>query len=131
AQDDSDYWKDGTMRNEQRDLARKRLDRELKYYRLAGREKNPTPELLRRVRQVLGLKVTEVARELGVTRSVVFRLEQKEAAGTISLRAMDRVANAMGCKVVYAVIPLDGTTLKEMADRRKWSKLLAGEQAER
>jgi hypothetical protein len=26
--------------------------------------------------------------------------------------------------VVYAVIPNDGKTLEEMADRRKWSKLL-------
>jgi hypothetical protein len=30
----------------------------------------------------------------------------------------------MNCKVVYAVIPHDGKTLEEMADRRKWSKLL-------
>jgi hypothetical protein len=37
---------------------------------------------------------------------------------------MTRVANAMNCKVVYAVIPYDGKTLDEMADRRKWSKLL-------
>jgi hypothetical protein len=55
---------------------------------------------------------------------VIFRLKQSEGRGTISLRAMTRVANAMNCKVVYAVIPHDGKTLEEMADRRKWSKLL-------
>jgi hypothetical protein len=93
-------------------------------YRLAGKEKYPTRELLRRVRQVLGVPVAEVAQALGVNRSVIFRLEQSERRGTISLRAMTRVANAMNCKVVYAVIPRDGKTLDEMADRRKWSKLL-------
>jgi predicted DNA-binding mobile mystery protein A len=112
------------MRNGERDFARRKLDEELRFYRLAGKEKHPTQELLRRVRQVLGVPVAEVARALGVNRSVIFRLEQSEGRGTISLRAMTRVANAMNCKVVYAVIPHDGKTLEEMADRRKWSKLL-------
>jgi hypothetical protein len=55
---------------------------------------------------------------------VLFRLEGSEARGTISLRAMSRVAQAMDCKVVYALIPSDGTTLEEMAGRRKWKKRL-------
>jgi len=112
------------MRNEVRDLARRKLDEELRFYRQAGKEKHPTRELLRRVRQVLGVPVAEVAQKLGVNRSVIFRLEQSEGRGTISLRAMTRVANAMNCKVVYGVISQDGKTLDEMADRRKWSELL-------
>jgi transcriptional regulator with XRE-family HTH domain len=112
------------VRDEQRDYARRSLDKELRFYRMAGREKNPTQELLRRVRQVLGVPVAEVAKALKVNRSVIFRLEQSEARGTISMRAMSRVANAMGCKVVYAVIPCDGKTLEEMADRQRWIKLL-------
>jgi transcriptional regulator with XRE-family HTH domain len=103
------------------------LDNELRYYRLAGKEKRPTPELLRRVRQVLGLPAAEVARALGVNRSVLFRLEGSEARGTISLRAMSRVAQALDCKVVYALVPNDGTTLEETADRRKWKKRLGVE----
>jgi hypothetical protein len=59
-----------------------------------------------------------------VNRSVVFRHEESEARMTISLRAMNRIANAMDCKVVYAVIPRDGGTLEEMAERRKWEKVL-------
>jgi hypothetical protein len=65
---------------------------------------------------------------MGVNRSVLFRLEGSEARGTISLRAMTRVAQALGCQVVYALIPSDGTTLEEMADRRKWMKRLKVEQ---
>ena len=49
------------VRDEQRDYARRSLDKELRFYRMAGREKNPTQELLRRVRQVLGVPVAEVA----------------------------------------------------------------------
>ena len=112
------------MRDEQRDAARRELDKELRPYRVAGKEKNPTQELLRRVRQVLGIPVAEIAQKLGVNRSVILRLEQSEARETISVRALGRVAAAMGCRVVYAVIPKYGETLQEVADRRKWTKLL-------
>ena len=70
--------------------------------------------------------MAEVAWEMGVNRSVIFRPEQREGRGTISLRAMARAAKAMDCKMVYAVIPRDGKTLEEMVDRRMWKKLLAG-----
>ena len=118
------------MREEQRELARRRLDRELRFYRLADKEKNPTQELLRSVRQALGLKVAEVARGARVNRSVVFRLEESERLGTISLRAMVRMAEAMGCKVLYAVIPKEGQTLEGLAERRKWERLLGAENRE-
>jgi transcriptional regulator with XRE-family HTH domain len=113
------------MRKEERDLARKKLDKEMRFYRLAARERNCTLELLRTVRHVLGVPLAEVARELGVNRSVILRLEQSEERGTISLNSMERVASAMGCKFVYAIVPLGQKTLEEIADRRKWTKLLA------
>jgi hypothetical protein len=53
------------MRNEVRDLARRKLDEELRFYRQAGKEKHPTRELLRRVRQVLGVPVAEVGGRWG------------------------------------------------------------------
>ena len=112
------------MREEGRLLARRKLDKELRFYRLAAKQKNPTQDLLRRVRQVLGVPVAEVARKAGINRSVIFRLEESEARGTISLRAMTRVAGALDCNVVYALVPNDGGTLEEMANKRKWGKLL-------
>jgi hypothetical protein len=30
----------------------------------------------------------------------------------------------MGFVLVYAIVPLDGETLEQMADRRMWEKLL-------
>lgn len=113
------------MRNAERDLARKKLDKELRFYRLAARQLNCTQDLLRAVRHVLGVPLAEVARGLGVNRSVILRLEQSEGRGTISLNSMERVASAMGCKFIYAIVPLGQKTLEEIADRRKWTKLLA------
>jgi hypothetical protein len=112
------------MRNEERQLVRRKLDKEMRYYRLAARCKRPTQNLLRAVRHALGVPVAEIARELKLDASVLFRLEQSEKWGTISMGALSRVAQAMGCKVVYAVIPRHEETLEEMAERRYWQKHL-------
>jgi transcriptional regulator with XRE-family HTH domain len=112
------------MRDGQRQLARRELDRELRFYRLAGREKNPTQDVLRAVRQALGIPMGEIARALKTNPSVIFRLERSQTRDTISLKSLSRVAGAMGCKVVYAVIPSGGETFEEMAERRRWEKEL-------
>jgi hypothetical protein len=78
--------------------------------------------LLRAVRRVLGVPVAEITGALGMDRSVLFGLEQSEGRGTISLNSMERVASAMGCKFVYAIVPLGGKTLEEMGEERKWVK---------
>jgi transcriptional regulator with XRE-family HTH domain len=112
------------MREKERQLAQKKLDKELKYYRWAGREKKPTPGLLRAVRLALGVPTAEMLKLLEVSPSVLFRLEQSEMRGTISLNGAGRLAQAMGCQLIYAVVPENGKTLEELAEKRLWSKVL-------
>ena len=112
------------MRERERQMARKKLDKEMKYYRWAAREKHPTPGLLRAVRLALGVPTAEMLKLLEVSPSVLFRLEQSEMRGTISLNGAGRVAQAMGCQLIYAVVPRDGKTLEELAEKRLWSKVL-------
>jgi predicted DNA-binding mobile mystery protein A len=112
------------MRGRERELARRRLDKELKYYRWAGREKNPTQGLLRAVRHALGVPAAEMLKEIGVSPSVLFRLEQSERRGTISVNGLDRVAQAMGCKLIYAVVPRNGKTLEDLADDRALGRVM-------
>jgi predicted DNA-binding mobile mystery protein A len=113
-----------TMRKADRETARRRLDRELRYFRLAAKTKNPTGDLLRAVRQALGIPMKEMARKMKINPSVIFRLERSQARGTISLDALVRVAEAMKCEVVYAVVPQGGKTLEELAEQRLWERVL-------
>jgi transcriptional regulator with XRE-family HTH domain len=106
------------VRELERKVVRRRLDKEMQPYRRAGMEKSPTDELLRAVRQVLRIPVEEIAAKVGVNRSVLFGLEESERRGTITLRSLSRVAQAMGCKVVYGVVPESGLTLEELAEER-------------
>jgi hypothetical protein len=112
------------MRERERVVARVRLDAEMRLYRQAGRKRNPTNELLRAVRHALSIPVAEIAGSLGVNRSGVFALEQSETRNTISLGSLSRMAAAMGCKVVYGIVPKDGKTLERLAEERLWEKVL-------
>jgi predicted DNA-binding mobile mystery protein A len=112
------------MRERERKLARKRLDIEMRSFRRAGREKNPTNGLLRAVRQALHVPMAEIAEKMGVYRSAVFELETREPQNTITLKSMSRMAEAMGCKVVYGIVPKDGKKLEELAEERLWAGVL-------
>jgi len=112
------------MREKDRRVARKKLDREMKPYRWASREKNPTNELLRAVRLALGIPIKEVMEKMGIGRSSVCELERREGRRAITLESLGRMAAAMGCRVVYGVVPLDGKTLEELAEERLWKEVL-------
>ncbi len=108
----------------ERKALRKKLDKEMRFYRLAAREKDPTNGLLRAVREALRIPFKEMAEQMGVGQSAVFELEEREGTGSITLRSLGRMAEAMGCKVVYGVVPLNGKTLEDMAEERLWREVL-------
>jgi transcriptional regulator with XRE-family HTH domain len=96
----------------------------MRSYRQAGREKNLTNGLLRAVRQTLNIPVAEIAEKMGVNRSVVFDLEAREPKNTISLKSMSRMAQAMGCKVVYGIVPNGGKKLEDLVEERYLAGLI-------
>jgi transcriptional regulator with XRE-family HTH domain len=113
------------MRDRERKEALEKLDRDMRYFRLAARmriEGRRDRSQLRGLRHALGIPVAEIVDALNVNRSVLARLEQSEARRTISLKALDRAAGAMGCKVVYGIVPASGETVTEIEERRRWEK---------
>ncbi len=67
------------------------------------------------IRESLGMTGQQLARRLGVDPSSVTRMELSEAKRTITLSSLDRVAEKLGCRVVYALVPhesLDTTVNK-------------------
>jgi hypothetical protein len=107
-----------------RRLLRKSLDVEMRHFRRAGKEPGSTNGLLRAVRQALRIPMAEIGQKSGVRRSGVTNFEKRELERTITLRSLGRMAEAMGCKVVYGVVPVNGKTLEELAEERLWRKVL-------
>ena len=57
------------------------------------------------IRNAIGMTGQQLARRLGIDPSAVSRLETSEAKRTITLSHLDRAAEALGCRVVYALVP--------------------------
>ena len=70
--------------------------------------KIPPEGWLRTVRNALGMSGAELARRLGVTRGRVAQAERAELTGGVTLKSMQAMAEAMGCRFVYAIIPSSG-----------------------
>ncbi len=59
--------------------------------------------------EAIGMNVPALAELLGVSRNSVYSSIRNERAGTISLNQLERMGEAMGGKLVYAIIPRQGT----------------------
>ncbi len=60
---------------------------------------------LRTVRKALGMSGAQLAKRLGVTKGRVSQAESGEVSGSVTLRTMQTMAEAMNCRFVYAVVP--------------------------
>src|SRR5271165_1671293 len=104
------------MKKQDREKTRERLEGELKEYRKLSRVHQSGRPWLREMRQALGMSVTELACRLGCSRSLVYRIEEGEEDGEDRVELLTQVAEAMDCKLIYAIVPENGQTLDETAD---------------
>jgi len=86
--------------------ARRALDRRLPALSsFAAQAATPRGGWVRAIREALGMSAADLAARLGVVETTVLRLEQQEQARRIQLDTLDRAADALGCDVVYALVP--------------------------
>lgn len=79
---------------------------------------------LRAVRQATGIPVYVLAKRLGVTKYEVFRLEKTERESRIMLANLKRAAEALGCELVYALTPREGS-LEDLAAAERTTRAAA------
>ena len=65
----------------------------------------PVRGWIKAVREALGMTTAQLAKRLGVKQPSVIAIEQSEAKGTIELATLRRVAEALDCTLVYALVP--------------------------
>jgi len=59
------------------------------------------------VRGALCMTTKQLGKRVGVSQSAISELERSENERTITLKSLDRVADAMNCEVRYTFIPRD------------------------
>jgi predicted DNA-binding mobile mystery protein A len=108
------------MRPDERATARRILDNRLKYLRDSGALDRPPRGWVKAIREALGMTTSQLAERLGVVQSRVPALEQAEAKKTVTLASLEKAANAMDCRLVYALVPRNSLeNLVEDHARRK------------
>jgi predicted DNA-binding mobile mystery protein A len=88
---------------------------------------------VRAVRQALGMTTGQMAKRIKVSQPRINELEKAEVHGNITLNSLERAAEALGCRVIYMLIPAKPLkeTLAERAHLAAERQLAAVEQTMR
>ncbi len=77
----------------------------LRPFRRIARASAPRNGWVRAIREALGMSAVQLAARLNVTRQSIEDLERNEVSGKITLERLNKLAEAMNCRVVYALVP--------------------------
>ena len=112
----------------QRDkLIIRQLNRKLEMFDHLRSTTTPRKGWISEIRRALGMSASQLATRLNVTGPAVSQYEKGEVNRTITLETLEKVAAALGCEFVYALVPK--VSLDDLLQRR--ARRLATEMIER
>lgn len=88
------------------------LDRKIEPFN--GTEKVIVPDngWINSIRTSLNMTLEQLGTKLNITRQGAKKIEESESSGTISLKSLKDVAEVLNLRLVYALIPKDGSLEK-------------------
>jgi len=94
-----------------------RLESWVQQNQLAWNEIRPHKNWIRLLRQERGLLGKELAQRMDLSAARISVMEKEEANGSLTLKMMQRAANALDCEFAYVLIPKEA--LKESVESEK------------
>lgn len=96
------------------------IEKKLASWASVRHQYDPPPSgWIKAIRGSLGITTRQLAEHLDVNHSVIQQLEKREVKGTASLELLNKVAEAMGCKLIYAIVPKEpNTNLEDVLNER-------------
>lgn len=85
--------------------SRSSLDERFRELGPASRYSPPVRGWIKAVREALGMTTGQLATRVGIKQPTLVAIEQSEAKGSIELATLRRVAEALDCTLVYALVP--------------------------
>jgi predicted DNA-binding mobile mystery protein A len=86
--------------------------------------KRPPKGWIRAIRDALGMTTTQLAKRLGVAHPRIVAIEKEETLGNLKISTLERAADALGCELVYALLPRQGLESMAKAQAIKKAKAL-------
>jgi predicted DNA-binding mobile mystery protein A len=65
----------------------------------------PVRGWIKAIREAIGMSTAQLAKRAGVRQPSIIALEQSEAKGSIEIATLRRIAGALDCQLVYALVP--------------------------
>jgi predicted DNA-binding mobile mystery protein A len=68
---------------------------------------NPSPELgwIKEIRETLGISARQLANRVGMSQATLAKIEKGEVEKTVSLKTLNKIAEALESKLIYAFVP--------------------------
>lgn len=105
------------MKNRKQQLVIEQMDKKLAVFHPVENVIVPTKGWLNAVRVSLKMTLQQLGNRLNITPQSANDLEMREAMGTITLNRLREAANALDMKLVYGIIPKDGS-IELMIEKR-------------
>ena len=109
------------MKPEFKKLRLKQLERALEPFLAARHSPRPQRGWIRAIREATGVPLRQLSEKLHKSLSLVIYLEKSEADYRITLGSLRDAADALGCELVYALVPKSGS-IQELAEERARTK---------
>lgn len=93
------------MPPDSRKMARQNLDRRFASISNIDDFTRPSRGWIKAIREALGMTAAQFGERLGVSQPRALAIEQAEARNAITLDTLERAAQALGCRLVYTLVP--------------------------
>lgn len=93
------------MRVQDRATARRQLDKRLKVLSNPDTLARPPRGWIKAIREALGMTAEQLAARLRVSQPRALAIEKAETTGRVTLQTLQRAAQALDCRLVYALVP--------------------------
>lgn len=96
------------MRNKKK-LLIEQLDQKLAKFKDAGMVLVPQKGWINTIRTTLNMTMEQLGAKLNLTKGAIQKIEEREAAGQITINKLKDIGQALDMQFVYGFVPKDGT----------------------
>jgi len=88
-------------------------------------KRSPRDGWIKEIRTAIGMRNSQLAKRIGKSISTVAAFQRNEARGAITLNSLRKVADALNCEVVYALVPREslGKTVNDRLRQKAAEKV--------
>ncbi len=82
---------------------------------------------IKTIRTSIGMSFSQFGKKLGITPQSAKAIETRESSGSITLKSLDEAARALDMKLIYAIVPIEGSLsdLIEQKAKEKASEIIS------